>query len=193
MTQKLRIHFCGAAGTVTGSRHLLDASGRLILMDCGLFQGLKPLRLLNWAPFPVAPSKIEAVLLSHAHLDHSGYLPRLVREGFAGPIYCSEGTRDLCELLLLDSAHLQEADADYLNRHGLSRHRPALPLYTVADARRAIAALRPVPFDAPMPLPGECRSGSRAPATSWAPPSSNSITREADWCFPAILAAMTTR
>ncbi len=154
MTQKLRIHFCGAAGTVTGSRHLLDASGRLILMDCGLFQGLKPLRLLNWAPFPVAPSKIEAVLLSHAHLDHSGYLPRLVREGFAGPIYCSEGTRDLCELLLLDSAHLQEADADYLNRHGLSRHRPALPLYTVADARRAIAALRPVPFDAPMPLPG---------------------------------------
>lgn len=154
MTQKLRIHFCGAAGTVTGSRHLLDASGRLILMDCGLFQGLKPLRLLNWAPFPVAPSKIEAVLLSHAHLDHSGYLPRLVREGFAGPIYCSEGTRDLCELLLLDSAHLQEADADYLNRHGLSRHRPALPLYTVADARRAIAALRPVPFDAPTPLPG---------------------------------------
>lgn len=154
MTQKLRIHFCGAAGTVTGSRHLLDASGRLILMDCGLFQGLKPLRLLNWAPFPVAPSKIEAVLLSHAHLDHSGYLPRLVREGFAGPIYCSEGTRDLCELLLLDSAHFQEADADYLNRHGLSRHRPALPLYTVADARRAIAALRPVPFDAPTPLPG---------------------------------------
>ena len=154
MAQKLRIHFCGAAGTVTGSRHLLDASGRLILMDCGLFQGLKPLRLLNWAPFPVAPSKIEAVLLSHAHLDHSGYLPRLVREGFAGPIYCSEGTRDLCELLLLDSAHLQEADADYLNRHGLSRHRPALPLYAVADARRAIAALRPVPFDAPTPLPG---------------------------------------
>lgn len=154
MAQKLRIHFCGAAGTVTGSRHLLDASGRLILMDCGLFQGLKPLRLLNWAPFPVAPSKIEAVLLSHAHLDHSGYLPRLVREGFAGPIYCSEATRDLCELLLLDSAHLQEADADYLNRHGLSRHRPALPLYTVADARRAIAALRPVPFDAPTPLPG---------------------------------------
>lgn len=154
MAQKLRIHFCGAAGTVTGSRHLLDASGRLILMDCGLFQGLKPLRLLNWAPFPVAPSKIEAVLLSHAHLDHSGYLPRLVREGFAGPIYCSEATRDLCELLLLDSAHLQEADADYLNRHGLSRHRPALPLYTVADARRAIAALCPVPFDAPTPLPG---------------------------------------
>ena len=154
MTQKLRIHFCGAAGTVTGSRHLLDASGRLILMDCGLFQGLKPLRLLNWAPFPVAPSKIEAVLLSHAHLDHSGYLPRPVREGFAGPLYCSEGTRDLCELLLLDSAHLQEDDDDYLNRHRLARHRPALPLYTVADARRAIAALRPVPFDAPMPLPG---------------------------------------
>jgi len=153
MAHKLRLHFCGAAGTVTGSRHLLDAAGRLILLDCGMFQGVKPLRQLNWAPFPVAPSKIEAVVLSHAHLDHSGYLPRLVREGFAGPIYCSEATLDLCRLLLLDSAHLQEADADYLNRHGLSRHRPALPLYTVADAHRAIAALRPLPFGQMTALP----------------------------------------
>ncbi|MEN4919032.1 MBL fold metallo-hydrolase [Achromobacter spanius] len=157
MATKLRVHFLGAAGTVTGSRHLLEAGGRLILLDCGLFQGVKALRLRNWAPFPVAPSKIEAVVLSHAHLDHSGYLPRLVREGFTGPIYCSEATSDLCRLLLLDSAHLQEADADYMNRHGLSRHRPALPLYTVADAHRAIAALRPIPFETSTELPAGLR------------------------------------
>ncbi len=153
MAKKLRLQFCGAAGTVTGSRHLLDADGRMVLLDCGLFQGVKPLRLRNWAPFPAPPSKIEAVVLSHAHLDHSGYLPRFVREGFTGPIYCTEATLDLCRLLLLDSAHLQEADADYLNRHGLSRHRPALPLYTVADAHRAIAALRPIPFNTWTELP----------------------------------------
>ena len=123
---------------MTGSRHLLEAGGRRILLDCGLFQGVKPLRLRNWAPFPVPPADIDAVVLSHAHLDHSGYLPRLVRDGFRGPILCSPATLDLCRLLLLDSAHLQEADADYLNRHGLSRHQPALPLYTVADAQRAI-------------------------------------------------------
>ena len=114
------LRFLGAAGTVTGSRHLLEAGGRRILLDCGLFQGVKPLRLRNWAPFPVPPADIDAVVLSHAHLDHSGYLPRLVRDGFRGPILCSPATLDLCRLLLLDSAHLQEADADYLNRHGLS-------------------------------------------------------------------------
>ncbi|MGE8632871.1 MAG: MBL fold metallo-hydrolase, partial [Achromobacter piechaudii] len=153
MSKNLRLHFLGAAGTVTGSRHLLDADGRLVLLDCGLFQGVKPLRLRNWAAFPVSPSRIEAVVLSHAHLDHSGYLPKLVREGFRGPIYCSEATLDLTRLLLLDSAHLQEADADYLNRHGISKHQPALPLYTVADAQRAIAALRPIAFDTPTDLP----------------------------------------
>lgn len=154
MSKHSQLRFLGAAGTVTGSRHLLTADGRMILFDCGLFQGIKPLRLRNWAPFPVAPDKIEAVVLSHAHLDHSGYLPRLIREGFRGPIYCSEATLDLCRLLLLDSAHLQEADADYLNRHRLSKHEPALPLYTVADAQRAIDALRPVPFHAPTALAG---------------------------------------
>lgn len=157
MSKNLRLHFLGAAGTVTGSRHLLDADGRLILLDCGLFQGVKPLRLQNWAPFPVSPARIDAVVLSHAHLDHSGYLPKLVREGFRGPIYCSEATRDLCRLLLLDSAHLQEADADYVNRHGISKHQPALPLYTVADAERAIAALRPVAFDTATDLPAGLR------------------------------------
>ncbi|KNY06673.1 mRNA 3'-end processing factor [Achromobacter piechaudii] len=157
MSKNLRLHFLGAAGTVTGSRHLLDADGRLVLLDCGLFQGVKPLRLRNWASFPVSPSRIEAVVLSHAHLDHSGYLPKLVREGFHGPIYCSEATLDLTRLLLLDSAHLQEADADYLNRHGISKHQPALPLYTVADAQRAIAALRPIAFDTPTDLPAGLR------------------------------------
>lgn len=156
MSNSPTLRFLGAAGTVTGSRHLLEAGGRRILLDCGLFQGVKPLRLRNWAPFPVPPADIDAVVLSHAHLDHSGYLPRLVRDGFRGPILCSPATLDLCRLLLLDSAHLQEADADYLNRHGLSRHQPALPLYTVADAQRAIAALRPVDFDTATDLPGGC-------------------------------------
>ncbi|EJO32397.1 MBL fold/beta-CASP domain-containing RNA metallo-hydrolase [Achromobacter marplatensis] len=157
MSKNLRLRFLGAAGTVTGSRHLLDADGRLVLLDCGLFQGVKLLRQRNWAQFAVPPAQIEAVVLSHAHLDHSGYLPRLVREGFRGPIYCSEATLDLCRLLLLDSAHLQEADADYMNRHGISKHQPALPLYTVADAQRAIAALRPVAFDTVTDLPAGLR------------------------------------
>ncbi|CAB3815002.1 MBL fold metallo-hydrolase RNA specificity domain-containing protein [Achromobacter dolens] len=150
--------FLGAAGTVTGSRHLLEIDGRRILLDCGLFQGVKTLRLRNWAPFQVPPADIDAVVLSHAHLDHSGYLPRLVRDGFQGPVHCSHATLDLCRLLLLDSAHLQEADADYLNRHNLSSHKPALPLYTVADAQRAIAALRPQEFETAIELPGGCRA-----------------------------------
>lgn len=161
MSNRPMLHFLGAAGTVTGSRHLLEIEGRRILLDCGLFQGVKTLRLRNWAPFQVPPADIDAVLLSHAHLDHSGYLPRLVRDGFRGPIHCSPATLDLCHLLLLDSAHLQEADADYLNRHHLSSHQPALPLYTVADAQRAIAALRPVDFDSPIDLPGGCRARLR--------------------------------
>lgn len=147
MSNRLYLRFLGAAGTVTGSRHLLEMNGRFTLLDCGLFQGVKPLRQRNWARFPVPASEIDAVVLSHAHLDHSGYLPRLVSEGFRGRIYCSESTRDLCEILLLDSARLQEADADYLNRHGLSKHKPALPLYTVVDAQRAIDLLYPLDFE----------------------------------------------
>lgn len=141
----MKIHFLGAADTVTGSRHLVEIDGQTLLLDCGLFQGFKTLRERNWAPFPVPPREIDAVILSHAHLDHSGYLPALVKQGFKGPIHCSQATRDLAEVLLLDSAHLQEEDARRANRHGFSRHAPALPLYTVADAKRAIARLAPLP------------------------------------------------
>jgi metallo-beta-lactamase family protein len=135
----MQLSFLGAADTVTGSRHLVQLDdGRRLLLDCGLFQGYKALRERNWAPFPVAPASIDAVLLSHAHLDHCGYLPALVRQGFEGPIYVSAATRDLCEVLLADSAHLQEEDARRANRQGSSRHDKALPLYTRADAARAM-------------------------------------------------------
>jgi metallo-beta-lactamase family protein len=130
----VRLTFLGGAGTVTGSKYLVEAAGRRVLVDCGLFQGLKDLRLLNRAPFPVEPAHIDAVVLTHAHLDHSGYLPLLVRNGFRGPIHCTAGTRDLCAILLPDSGYLQEKEAEYANRHGFSKHRPALPLYTAAEA-----------------------------------------------------------
>ncbi len=136
----------GGVGTVTGSRHLLELGGRRVLVDCGLFQGLKPLRERNWQPFPVKPSSIDAVVLTHAHLDHSGYLPRLVREGFRGDVICTAATADLAELLLLDSAKIQESDAEFANRHGFSKHQPALPLYGKHDAERAIERLRPLAF-----------------------------------------------
>ncbi len=141
----MRIQFLGAADTVTGSRHLVDAGSARILLDCGLFQGFKTLRERNWAPFPVPPHEVDAVVLSHAHLDHSGFLPRLVNQGFKGPIYASHATRDLCEVLLLDSARLQEEDARRANRYSYTRHDKALPLYTTADARRTVARIVPVP------------------------------------------------
>ncbi len=140
----MEIHFLGAADTVTGSRHLVEVDGQRVLLDCGLFQGVKTWRERNWAPFPVPAREIDAVVLSHAHLDHSGFLPALVKQGFKGPIHCSAATRDLAEVLLLDSAHLQEEDARRANRQGFSRHAPALPLYTAADAKRAIAKLAPI-------------------------------------------------
>jgi metallo-beta-lactamase family protein len=133
------LHFFGAAGTVTGSRYLLESRGSRFLIDCGLFQGLKSLRLRNWAPFPVKPKSVSAVLLTHAHLDHSGYLPAFARDGFKGPIHTSRATRALCEILLADSAHLQEQDAEFANRRGFSKHHPALPLY---DARAATRVMR---------------------------------------------------
>ncbi len=145
----MQISFFGAAGTVTGSRFLLRHGEARLLVDCGLFQGLKNLRQRNWQPFPVAPERIDAVVLSHAHLDHSGYLPALVRDGYAGPVYATPPTCDLLQLLLPDSARLQEEDARDANRRGYSRHRPALPLYTEEDAGRALAALSPVAFDEP--------------------------------------------
>ncbi len=141
----MNISFFGAADTVTGSRHLVEMAGRRVLLDCGLFQGFKTLRERNWQPFPVAAADIDAVVLSHAHLDHSGWLPVLVREGFKGPVHCSPATRDLAEVLLLDSAHLQEEDARRANRRGFSRHSPALPLYTTKDAERALARFVPIP------------------------------------------------
>ncbi|HET9208636.1 MAG TPA: MBL fold metallo-hydrolase [Burkholderiaceae bacterium] len=140
----MNITFLGAADTVTGSKYLVEAGGARILLDCGLFQGFKKHRERNWAPLGVAPRDIDAVVLSHAHLDHSGWLPVLVQQGFRGPVYASAPTCDLTQVLLLDSAHLQVEDARRANRGGWSRHRPALPLYDIAQARRAIQRLRPV-------------------------------------------------
>jgi metallo-beta-lactamase family protein len=144
----------GGAGTVTGSKHLVEHGGGRLLIDGGLFQGHKALRELNWQPLPVEPSSIDAVVLTHAHLDHSGYLPRLVRDGFRGPIYATPATIDVAKLILRDSAFLQEKDAEFANRHGFSRHHPALPLYGRADAERAIEALRAVPFHRGTPIEG---------------------------------------
>ncbi|HEY6109561.1 MAG TPA: MBL fold metallo-hydrolase, partial [Gemmatimonadales bacterium] len=130
------IQFLGAAGTVTGSMHLVTANERRVLLDCGLFQGLKELRLRNWREPPFDPKTIDAVVISHAHIDHTGSLPLLVRRGYRGPIFCTPATADLLGVLLPDSAHLQEEEADRANRYGYTKHKPALPLYTAADAAR---------------------------------------------------------
>ncbi|HET9450815.1 MAG TPA: MBL fold metallo-hydrolase [Aggregicoccus sp.] len=143
------LQFLGAAGTVTGSRFLVRAGGAQVLLDCGLFQGLKALRLRNREPFGFDPRALDAVVLSHAHLDHSGALPLLAQAGFQGPIHCTPGTADLVELLLLDSAHIQEEDAERANRRGYSRHHPALPLYRTEDVQRALPLLRPHPYGEP--------------------------------------------
>src|SRR5471032_1715005 len=142
----MRLTFLGATKTVTGSKFLLSVGSKKILMDCGLFQGLKELRLRNWNKFPVDPHSIDTVVLTHAHIDHSGYLPLLVRNGFRGEVICTPGTRDLCGILLPDSAFLQEQDADFANRHGFSKHSPALPLYTQADAEQALTRLIAVDY-----------------------------------------------
>jgi metallo-beta-lactamase family protein len=139
----------GAGGTVTGSKHLLENGESRVLLDCGLFQGLKELRQRNWAAPPVDPRTLGAVILSHAHIDHSGYLPRLCRDGFIGPIYCTPGTSDLLQVMLPDAAHLQEEEAAFANRHRTSKHDPALPLYTIADAERALAQVKRVDFGQP--------------------------------------------
>jgi metallo-beta-lactamase family protein len=134
----LTLSFLGGAGTVTGSKYLVENANHRILIDCGLFQGFKALRLKNWAPFPVDPASIAALVLTHAHIDHSGHLPLLVKQGFGGPIYCSDATAALCGILLPDSGYLQEKDAEFANRHGFSKHKPALPLYTQEDAERSL-------------------------------------------------------
>lgn len=144
----MKLTFLGATGTVTGSKYLIESNGKRILIDCGLFQGLKELRLRNWSDLPIKATDIDAVLLTHAHLDHSGYLPRLMKAGFTGPIYCTPGTFELCKILLPDSGHIQEEDADSANRHGYSKHHPALPLYTEDDAQKVLEQFRPVDFGA---------------------------------------------
>lgn len=152
------VRFLGAAGTVTGSKHLVDTGKSQVLLDCGLFQGLKRLRERNWAPPPIAPGEFEAVVLSHAHIDHSGYLPVLARHGFQGPVFCTPATMDLLHLLLPDSAHLQEEQAEYANYRGFSKHKPALPLYTMDDARAALALLKPCPYGATFDVTGDIRA-----------------------------------
>jgi len=148
----MKLTFLGAAKTVTGSRYLLEGAALRILIDCGLFQGTKNLRLRNWNPLPVDVGTLDAVILTHAHLDHCGYLPVLPRLGYRGPVYCTRGTRDLCEIMLRYSARLQEEEAAYANRHGQSKHHPALPLYTVQDAERALELLNARDFDVPKQL-----------------------------------------
>ena len=142
MRDRLTLQFLGGAGTVTGSKFLLTAGKDQFLLDCGLFQGLKEYRLRNWASLPIRAKDLTAVILTHAHIDHSGYLPKLVQQGFQGPVYATSGSCDLLQVLLPDAAHLQEEEARYANRRGYSKHKPALPLYTVEDASGALEMLR---------------------------------------------------
>ena len=140
-----KITFLGAAGTVTGSKYLLETGGKRLLVDCGLFQGSKDLQQRNWNPLTVDPATIDGVLLTHAHIDHTGYLPRLVAAGYRGSVYADAATRELCNLLLPDSAHLQEEDAQFAARKGYSSHKPPLPLYTTAQAQQALARFQEIP------------------------------------------------
>ena len=152
------LQFLGAAGTVTGSMHLVTVGERHILLDCGLFQGLKALRLRNWDRRVPDPRRVDAVLLSHAHIDHSGYLPLLARQGFRGPIYCTPGTADLLEVVLPDAAHLQEEEAERANRKGYSKHTPALPLYTLEDARTALGLVERRGYDRAFAVTGSVQA-----------------------------------
>lgn len=141
------IQFLGAARTVTGSKHVVSHRGKTVMLDCGMFQGVKEWRMKNWDPFPLPMGYVDDVILSHAHMDHSGFLPRLVRLGFTGRVFATPATAELCGIMLPDSAHIQEEDARYANKEGFSRHSPALPLYTVQDAETALGLLRPVDYE----------------------------------------------
>ena len=149
-----RLRFSGGVGTVTGSKFLLDHGDARVLVDCGLYQGLGELRRRNWEPLPFDPASVDAVVVTHAHLDHCGYLPRLVRSGYRGPIHVTPWTAELARIVLRDSAHLLEEDAEHANAHGYSKHSPALPLYTAADVERAIDLFVPAAFGTPVPLAG---------------------------------------
>ena len=153
MTERtINIHFLGAAGTVTGSKYLLDTGDRKILIDCGLFQGLKELRLKNWEYPPVNVTEIDAVLLTHGHLDHTGYLPRLVKQGFKGPIYGTYPTLDIAKIILNDSAKIQEQEAERANKGGYSKHSPAEPLYDLKDVEKTIPYFKGIPLNQWLPI-----------------------------------------
>ncbi len=148
----ISLTFHGAARTVTGSKYLLESNGARALIDAGLFQGLKELRERNWQDLPFNAADLDAIVLTHAHLDHCGYLPRLVAQGFRGRVFCTQGTKELCGIVLPDSGRLQEEDAAFANKHGFSKHKPALPLYRETDAFRAVSQLQPCGYERPMPL-----------------------------------------
>ena len=145
-----KLTFLGAARTVTGSKYLLEHNGQKVLFDCGLFQGLKDLRLRNWDEFPIPPASLNVVVLTHAHLDHVGYLPRLVARGYRGRVFCTPGTKDLSQVVLPDAGRIQEEDARQANKHGYSKHDPALPLFTESDALRALTQLQPLGYERPI-------------------------------------------
>lgn len=145
----MHLTFLGATDTVTGSRFLVGHDRVRILIDCGLFQGLRDLRRRNWLPFPVPPDSIDALILTHAHIDHSGYVPALIKQGFRGRVFCTAATADLCAILWPDAGHLQEEEAEYRNRKGATRHHPALPIYTARDGERALKALSSRPMGQP--------------------------------------------
>jgi metallo-beta-lactamase family protein len=158
MSQTPTVQFLGAAETVTGSKHLVRANGRQILLDCGLFQGLKELRLRNWREPPFKAGALDAVILSHAHIDHCGGLPLLARNGFHGPLYCTPGSADLLPIMLRDAARLQEEDAETANRYGYSKHEPALPLYTTEDAEAILRLIEPRPYDQAFKVTGDMQA-----------------------------------
>lgn len=145
----MKLTFLGAAGTVTGSKYLLEIDKNKVLIDCGLFQGVRELRRRNWNPLPIKPETLDLVVLTHAHIDHSGYLPLLVKNGFTGPIYCTKATAELCSILLPDSGYLQEEEAKRANKYGYSRHHPARPLYTREDALQCLKQFKSLDYHTP--------------------------------------------
>src|SRR5262245_3001617 len=161
LTRMATLTFLGAARTVTGSQYLVESGGTRVMVDCGMFQGEKELRLRNWAEPAFEPGAVSALLLTHTHLDHIGRVPRLVKQGFRGPIYCTPPTRELAEVLLADAAHLQKEDAGYFNRKGLTKHQPALPLFDEADVEESLKLFRPTELGQRVALAGGMAFGFR--------------------------------